>query len=93
MAMCFRWPGDNNLVNFLFYFLGRIILVIKSINSKKGKIEIDLTGPQGNAFFLLAQVENLCKHLKGKDAKEIQKRMKDSDYENLVKIFDGEFGK
>ena len=38
-------------------------------------IEIDLTGPQGNAFF-----------------DEMVDRMRSGDYENLIKVFDDEFG-
>jgi hypothetical protein len=54
-------------------------------------IEIDLTGPQGNAFCLLGMAEDLGKQL-GKDVKAITTEMKSSDYENLLKVFDREFG-
>jgi len=54
-------------------------------------LEIDLTGPQGNAFFLIGTARNLAKQL-GKDSKEITDKMMCGDYENLVKIFDEEFG-
>jgi hypothetical protein len=54
-------------------------------------LEIDLTGPQGNAFFLIGTAGNLAKQL-GKDSKEITNRMMSGDYENLLKIFDEEFG-
>jgi hypothetical protein len=54
-------------------------------------LEIDLTGPQGNAFFLIGTARNLAKQL-GKDSKEITNRMMSGDYENLLKIFDEEFG-
>jgi len=54
-------------------------------------LEIDLTGPQGNAFFLIGTAGNLAKRL-GKDSKEITNRMMSGDYENLIKIFDEEFG-
>jgi hypothetical protein len=57
----------------------------------KGKIKIDLTGPQGNAFFLLAYADQLAKQL-DKDVKDIIAGMKSSDYENLIKVFDAEFG-
>lgn len=56
-----------------------------------GKIEIDLTGPQGNAFFLIGTVGNLAKQL-GKDNKKITSEMMSGDYENLIKVFDREFG-
>jgi len=58
---------------------------------KERKLEIDLTGPQGNAFFLLGTAHNLAKQL-GKDVEDINKRMKSGDYENLLKVFEKEFG-
>lgn len=54
-------------------------------------IEIDLTGPQGNAFFLLGTASNLAKQL-GLDDKEIQVEMMKGDYENLLQVFDSYFG-
>ncbi len=54
-------------------------------------IEIDLTGPQGNAFFLLGTAQRLAKQL-GLDGKTIQTEMMSGDYENLVKVFDSYFG-
>ena len=54
-------------------------------------IEIDLTGPQGNAFFLLGTASNLCKQL-GVDTKPVLDDMKSGDYENLIKVFDHYFG-
>lgn len=55
------------------------------------KIEIDLTGPQGNAFFLLGYASKLAKQL-GKDPKPILAHMKSGNYDNLVNVFDKEFG-
>jgi uncharacterized protein YbaP (TraB family) len=54
-------------------------------------ITIDLTGPQGNAFYLLGTANNLAKQL-GLNGKEIMEDMKSSDYENLITIFDKHFG-
>ena len=58
---------------------------------KNKKIEIDLTGPQGNAFFLLGVAQKLAKQM-GKDEDSILKEMQSGNYENLVKVFDREFG-
>jgi hypothetical protein len=55
-------------------------------------IEIDLTGPQGNAFFLLGTAGNLAKQL-GLDGQQIKSEMMSGDYENLVQIFDNYFGR
>ena len=52
---------------------------------------IDLTGPQGNAYFLLGIAKSLAMQL-GLDADEILADMKASDYENLVQVFDKNFG-
>jgi hypothetical protein len=54
-------------------------------------ITIDLTGPQGNAFFLLGTARNLAKQL-GLNGVEIMTEMKSGDYENLITIFDKHFG-
>lgn len=54
-------------------------------------IEIDLTGPQGNAFYLLGTAKNLAKQL-GLDGKKITEEMMSGDYENLLEVFDKNFG-
>jgi hypothetical protein len=62
------------------------------IKSKKNKgIEIDLTGPQGNVFFLIGTARNLAKQL-GIDSSSVQKEMMSGDYENAVNVFDKYFG-
>jgi hypothetical protein len=57
-------------------------------------IEVDLTGPQGNAFYLLGLASNLAKQIGwGKDSIDsLMEDMKSSDYENLLKVFDKHFG-
>ena len=64
--------------------------MIKSKDAKLG-IEIDLTGPDGNAFVLIGTAGNLAKQL-GLDAKAIREEMMKGDYENLVNVFDKHFG-
>lgn len=54
-------------------------------------IVIDLTGPDGNAFFLLATAKRLAMNL-GLDEKLIYNEMTSGDYENLVETFDRYFG-
>lgn len=62
------------------------------IKSKKETgIEIDLTGPNGNAFFLIGTAGKLAKQL-GLDANSIRSEMTSGDYENLVNVFDKHFG-
>jgi hypothetical protein len=64
--------------------------MIKSKKQKSG-IEIDLTGPDGNAFVLIGKASNLAKQL-GLDKDAIQKEMMSGDYEYLVSVFDKHFG-
>lgn len=65
--------------------------MIKSIKQKSKKIEIDLTGPDGNAFVLLGHAENFSKQL-GLDYSEIRKDMTLGDYEHLLNVFEKHFG-
>lgn len=71
------------------------------------KPSIDLSGTQGNAFYIMGQAKNLLKELKrygvyqylDKDQtykdfpseKEIIEEMMSSDYENLIQTFDKYF--
>ena len=64
--------------------------MIKSKKQSLG-IEIDLTGPDGNAFMLVGKAGSLAKQL-GLDAKAIQAEMMKGDYEQLVNTFDKHFG-
>ena len=57
----------------------------------RSTIEIDLTGPDGNAFVLIGTASRLAKQL-GLDANEIKTEMMSGDYENLIKVFDKHFG-
>ena len=54
-------------------------------------IEIDLTGPDGNAYVILGLAKKLCKEF-GIDPKPLLDEMMSSDYENLIKVFDKNFG-
>lgn len=54
-------------------------------------VEVNLDGPDGNAFCLLAIASDLCHGLK-KDYDLIGAEMKSGDYENLIAVFEREFG-
>ena len=58
--------------------------MIKS-KSKKTKIEIDLTGPQGNTFVLLGIARDLSIKL-DLDWNYVHSEMTSSDYENLIQV-------
>ena len=64
--------------------------MIKSKKQSLG-IEIDLTGPDGNAFVLIGKAGNLAKQL-GLDKDAIQKEMMGGDYDHLLNTFDKHFG-
>jgi hypothetical protein len=64
-----------------------------SIKSKstQSTIQIDLTGPQGNAFYLIGTASKLAKKLDF-DEERIISEMTEGNYENLIKVFDKYFG-
>ena len=53
--------------------------------------KIDVSGPDGNAFALIAYAKNLAKQLE-LDPNEIQAEMMAGDYENLLDVFEENFG-
>jgi hypothetical protein len=55
------------------------------------EIVIDLTGPQGNAFYLLGTARDLAVQL-DLDWNYIHEEMTSGDYENLIQVFDHYFG-
>ena len=58
---------------------------------KSNGIEIDLTGPQGNAFYILGVAKSLCKQLDFNES-FVLNEMKSGDYDNLIEVFDKYFG-
>jgi hypothetical protein len=66
--------------------------MIKSIEEKPKKgIEIDLTGPDGNAWVLLGLARSWSKQI-GLDSKAVEREMMSGDYENLLQVMDKYFG-
>ena len=57
-------------------------------------IEIDLTGPEGNAYALLGYAKRFATQLGYKKSKvdRIMDDMRSGDYEHLVEVFDKHFG-
>ena len=58
---------------------------------KQSQIEMDLTGPQGNAYVLIGTAMNLARQF-GYDDEMIKEQMMSGDYENVVETFDKYFG-
>ena len=70
-------------------------MAIRSKSERAEKLlEIDLTGPEGNAFVLLGYAKNFCKQLGYDNSKteRIIEEMTLTDYEGLLHTFDREFG-
>lgn len=69
--------------------------MIKSRKEKEDRgIEIDLSGPEGNAYVLLAKADKFGRML-GYDKLKIERildEMRLTDYEGLLFTFDREFG-
>ena len=54
---------------------------------------IDLQGPQGNAFALMAIAEDWLRQMERRDEfREMQTEMMSGDYGNLLKVFQSKFG-
>lgn len=58
---------------------------------RRARITVDLTGPEGNAYCLMAYASQWAKQ-QGKDAKAIVNEMMSGDYEHLLEVIDREFG-
>lgn len=65
--------------------------ILNKADRPEQRMQIDTTGPDGNAFALLARGQNLAKQL-GMDWTPIQEEMTSGDYENLLEVFDKHFG-
>jgi hypothetical protein len=65
--------------------------MIKSIAEKSSPIEIDLTGPEGNAFVLLGYAKRWAKQL-DLNSQDVLDEMMIGDYENLLAVMEKYFG-
>ena len=72
--------------------------MIKSKDNKESKVEIDLTGSQGNVFYLLGFAVKFAKKLNvltesdTYDPEAIKLDMMSSDYEHAVDVLEEHFG-
>ena len=65
--------------------------MIKDRSKMPRKIEIDLQGPEGNAFVLMGYAQKWCKQLVW-DSKPIIDDMMSGDYEHLLEVMETNFG-
>lgn len=65
--------------------------MIRKKKANTGHIIIDLTGPDGNAFALMAYAKRFAREV-NLDGGEIISNMMSGDYENLLQVFDQNFG-
>ena len=67
--------------------------MIRSKQEKNEPIIIDLTGPDGNAFALMAYAKRFATQLGWKDrGSALIEDMMSGDYEHLLEVFDNAFG-
>jgi len=66
-------------------------MIVAKENKPIKQIEIDLSGPEGNAYMLIAMAGKWAKQL-GLDSKAIQAEMMSGDYENLLAVMEKYFG-
>lgn len=58
---------------------------------RSSRPQIDLTGPAGNAYAVMGYARQYAREL-GRDPAPIIEEMMSGDYENLINVFDREFG-
>jgi hypothetical protein len=63
----------------------------KQTQTQSLPVVIDLTGPDGNAFALMGYAKRFAKQL-DLDSNKIISDMTSGDYENLIQVFDDNFG-
>ena len=67
--------------------------MIKQKSKMYRKPEIDISGPDGNAFVIMGAAREFNRQLKlNKDMSAIVAEMTSGDYEHLLQVFDREFG-
>ncbi len=63
--------------------------MIRKKTKSRGPIVIDLTGPEGNAFYLMSIVKNTFNRSGAPElGASIVEEMEKGDYEHLLKVFD-----
>ena len=66
-------------------------MIVDKKKRVKSKLEIDLSGPEGNAFVLMGIAQRWAKEL-GLDSKAVIAEMMSGDYEHLLSVMEKHFG-
>jgi hypothetical protein len=66
-------------------------MIVDKKKRVKSKLEIDLSGPEGNAFVLMGIAQRWAKEL-GLDSKAVIADMMSGDYEHLLSVMEKHFG-
>ncbi len=67
-------------------------MTIKSLEEIQNRgIELDLSGPEGNAMNIIGMAQRLAGQL-GKNKDMITEDMMSGDYEHLIEVFEKHFG-
>ena len=66
-------------------------MIVDKKKQVKSKLEIDLSGPDGNAFVLMGIAQKWAKQL-GLDSKAVIADMMSGDYEHLLSVMEKHFG-
>jgi hypothetical protein len=69
-------------------------MIRKKEENPETRIVVDLTGPEGNAFWLITLAEKLGRQLEvdPKRRGEINAEMMGGDYDNLLEVLEREYG-
>ena len=67
---------------------------LKDTHRANTNITIDLDGPDGNAYVLMAYARDFAKqmHMTQQEIEKMMKDMRSDDYEHLLQVFDKNFG-
>ena len=66
-------------------------MIVDKKKRVKSKLELDLSGPEGNAFVLMGIAQSWAKRL-GLDSKAVTADMMSGDYEHLLSVMEKHFG-
>ena len=68
--------------------------MIKDKSTRIAGVEIDLTGPEGNAFTLMGYAKSFGRQMdmSSEEIEDMLTDMQSADYEHLLEVFEDHFG-